>query len=466
MATTGRAAFDVKVTGLADQPLVDGRMSIDNGGLVVREPRLAITDLQGTVTFARDALQFGNITANANGGTLRVTGSIQYPKFAIAGGSIEISGRGLAVEVPEDLRTEIDTDLRLDLSEKAPTLAGSLTVLRGSYREPVSLAAQLLTGVQTQSAVAASTTEAGFFDRVLLDIDVKTAEALVLDNNYGRLDVAANLRIVGTVAEPVPTGRLTIGEGGNVFLGGRTYDVVRGTVDFTSATRVEPTIDLALQTRVASYDCRGRESDRHLVDRYLDVLIPLGVKKADRIPHLKTRKADNDSVEQILTKAKVAPGAPLVGLFPGAGHPGRRWPLEKFADLADYLIRNDGVQSIGFCRTRRTRPGSRKCVTFFRQTTLILDRLTIPQLAAALARLAVFVSNDTGPMHIAVAVGTPVVALLDRPTPNSFVPIEDHHRVMYGQTIKEITTDEVYEVARELLTRNRMANILAGSKQQ
>ena len=254
VATTGRAAFDVKVTGLADQPLVDGRMSIDNGGLVVREPRLAITDLQGTVTFARDALQFGNITANANGGTLRVTGSIQYPKFAIAGGSIEISGRGLAFEVPEDLRTEIDADLRLALSEKAPTLAGSLTMLRGSYREPVSLAAQLLTGVQTQPAVAASATEAGFFDRVLLDIDVKSAEALVVDNNYGRLDVAANLRIVGTVAEPVPTGRLTIGEGGNVFLGGRTYEVVRGTVDFTSATRVEPNIDLALQTRVERYD--------------------------------------------------------------------------------------------------------------------------------------------------------------------------------------------------------------------
>ena len=164
VATTGRAAFDVKVTGLADRPLVDGRMSIDNGGLVMRKPRLAITDLQGTVTFARDALQFGNITANANGGTLRVTGNLQYPKFAITGGSIDISGRGLAVEVPEDLRTEIDADLRLTLSEKAPTLTGSLRVLRGSYREPVSLAAQLLTAVETQPAVAASATEAGFLD--------------------------------------------------------------------------------------------------------------------------------------------------------------------------------------------------------------------------------------------------------------------------------------------------------------
>ncbi len=254
VATTGRATLDVKVTGFANQPLVDGRMSIENAGLVVRQPRFAVTDLQGTVTFARDALQFADITANANGGTLRMTGSIQYPKFAIDGGSIAISGRGLAVEVPEDLRSEIDADLRLDLSDKAPALTGSLTVLRGSYREPVSLVAQLLTGVQAQPAVAAPAADAGFFDRVLVNIDVKTAEEVVIDNNYGRFDIAANLRIVGTVAEPVPTGRLTIGEGGDVFLGGRTYEVVRGTVDFTSTTRVEPTVDIALETRVQRYD--------------------------------------------------------------------------------------------------------------------------------------------------------------------------------------------------------------------
>lgn len=208
----------------------------------------------------------------------------------------------------------------------------------------------------------------------------------------------------------------------------------------------------------------AENSERHLVDRYLDVLIPLGIKEADRIPHLKTVKVDDATIEEILRKARVAPGTPLVGLFPGAGHPGRRWPLEKFADLADYLIRNDGVRVLVFAGPEE-RPLVHEIRSGFPSTALIFDKLTIPQLAAALARLAVFVSNDTGPMHIAVAVGTPVVALLDRPNPNSFVPIEDHHRVMYGRTIKEITTDEVYAVARELLTRNRMSNILARAKE-
>ena len=204
----------------------------------------------------------------------------------------------------------------------------------------------------------------------------------------------------------------------------------------------------------------AESSDRHLVDRYLDVLIPLDVKNADRVPQLKTKRADDVLIDQILSSAKVATGTPLVGLFPGAGHPGRRWPLEKFADLADYLMRNDKVRVMVFAG-----PEERALVKEMRKVfpphTLILDSLTIPQLAAALARLSVFISNDTGPMHMAVAVGTPVVALLDRPTPNSFVPLESHHRVMLGQTIKDITTDEVYAVVRELLAGNRMSNILA-----
>lgn len=205
-------------------------------------------------------------------------------------------------------------------------------------------------------------------------------------------------------------------------------------------------------------------SERHLIDRYLDVLIPLGVRGADRIPRLTTGKVEDAAIEQVLNKARVVAGAPLVGLFPGAGHPCRRWPLDKFADLADYLIRNDGVRVVLFAGPEE-HALVQEMRSVFPPNTLIMDKLTIPQLAAALARLAVFVSNDTGPMHIAAAVGTPVVAILDRPTPHGFVPIDDHHRVICGRRIEEIATDEVYAVARELLAGNRMSNLFARSKQ-
>jgi ADP-heptose:LPS heptosyltransferase len=199
---------------------------------------------------------------------------------------------------------------------------------------------------------------------------------------------------------------------------------------------------------------------KHAIDRYLDVLIPLGIKDAPRIPRLPTRAEDDAAIELMLKKEKADTNVRLVGLFPGAGHPGRRWPLERFAELAERMVRNDDVRIVLFAGPEE-REMVKEMRARFPRSTIIFDRLTIPQLASALARLSVFISNDTGPMHVATAVSTSVVALLDRPTPNSFVPIEDRHRVIYSHRITEMTVDEVYDAARELLTTGRTATLFA-----
>ena len=199
-------------------------------------------------------------------------------------------------------------------------------------------------------------------------------------------------------------------------------------------------------------------ASKHAIDRYLDVLIPLGIKDAPRIPRLPTRPEDDAMIEQMLRKEKAHQETMLVGLFPGAGHPGRRWPMQRFAELAEMLVRNDCVRIIAFAG-----PEERALVKEMRallpRSTVFFDRLTIPQLAAALVRLSAFVSNDTGPMHIATAVGTSVVALLDRPTPNSYVPLEERHRVIYSHRITEMTTEEVYAATRSLLAASRTASL-------
>lgn len=197
---------------------------------------------------------------------------------------------------------------------------------------------------------------------------------------------------------------------------------------------------------------------RHQVDRYLDVLIPLGVKDAVRVPLLKTRPEDDRAVEAILKRAKADTGAPLVGIFPGAGHPSRRWPLERFAELADYLVRNDGMRVLVFAGPEEAAM-VQQMRGMFPSSTLILSGLRISELASALARLAVFVANDTGPMHVAAAVGTSVVVLLNRPTPNTFIPLGEAHRLIFSRMIQEITTEEVYEATCELLASSRVAKL-------
>ena len=193
----------------------------------------------------------------------------------------------------------------------------------------------------------------------------------------------------------------------------------------------------------------------HAVDRYLDVIKPLGIENPPRLPTLKTGAAADKSVEAILKKENANSGTLLVGLFPGAGHESRRWPLEHFAEVADHLIRNEKVRVIVFAGPEE-RPLVPQMRTMFPAKTIFLDRLTIPQLLSAQARLTLFVSNDTGPAHTAAAVGTPVVLIMDRPTPNTFTPVGDHHRLIGAEKITQVSVQQVYQAAREVLAANRI----------
>jgi ADP-heptose:LPS heptosyltransferase len=92
--------------------------------------------------------------------------------------------------------------------------------------------------------------------------------------------------------------------------------------------------------------------------------------------------------------------------------------------------------------------------------TIFFDRLTIPQLVSAQARLTLFISNDTGPAHIAAAAGTPVVVVMDRPNPHSYTPVGNQSRLVFGRIISEIAVTDVYQAARELLASNRTDQLI------
>lgn len=201
------------------------------------------------------------------------------------------------------------------------------------------------------------------------------------------------------------------------------------------------------------------EKDRHAVDRYLDVIEPLGIQNASRVPVLKTSGAGDSAVDALLKKEKAQSGELLVGLFPGAGHVTRRWPLEHYVQLADHLIRNQRVRVIVFAG-----PEERAFVSEMRKmfppASIFFDRLTIPQLVSAEARLTLMVSNDTGPAHLAAAAGVPVIVIMDRPTPHAFTPIGHHHRLIYGELITKISVETVYEVAQAVLAQNRTDQLI------
>lgn len=198
------------------------------------------------------------------------------------------------------------------------------------------------------------------------------------------------------------------------------------------------------------------DPSKHAVDRYLDVLTPLGSNGVSRIPLLKISREDDQWALEFLRERGADDRARLVGMFPGAGHPTRRWAVSNFVALAEKLTQKQGAQSVVFVG-----PEEESFIDEIHQkfsgSTIVASLADISRLGSVLARLDVFVSSSTGPMHLAAAVGTPVVVLYSRLTPDSFTPVGEIHRIVFSKSVADISVDDVYNATIEVLDNKGQA---------
>lgn len=253
-AAAGQAALDVRIHGAARDPDLSGVVTITSGELRFRYPRLSLADLSGTIELANDRLEVHNMTGSANGGAVRLDGELAHDRLSLTSGALGASGQGMALEWPKGLRTELAGDLTLKPSADGATIAGKVVVHRGAYRDPVVLTTQVLEALRSSAAAAPGAERASWLDRLRLDVAVTTREDVEVDNNYGQFEIGADLRLVGSLGSPALAGRVTMREGGRLFLGGNVYRVERGTIDFVDPLEIKPDVHLTARTRVSSYD--------------------------------------------------------------------------------------------------------------------------------------------------------------------------------------------------------------------
>ncbi|MCC6313595.1 MAG: glycosyltransferase family 9 protein [Thermomicrobiales bacterium] len=145
---------------------------------------------------------------------------------------------------------------------------------------------------------------------------------------------------------------------------------------------------------------------QHEIMRYLEVAALAGAPATTLEPRIALTVADRvEAADEI-----PADGRPLVALHPGASDPRRRWPPEKFAAVGDRLTQAGAhVVITGVAGERPLTEAVRAAM--HADATDLSGHLSIGGLAALLARCRVVVSNDSGPMHLAAAVGASTVGI-------------------------------------------------------
>lgn len=208
---------------------------------------------------------------------------------------------------------------------------------------------------------------------------------------------------------------------------------------------------------------RKAEGTKHETAYNLELAGLLGATTTDLLPRLVVSDDDRRVVARLLDDAGVTAPTALVALHPWTSDPAKQWPLPLMAELIETLAA-DPTRTLILIggpgedeRARHFLAGVRVPVLSF------VGRLSLRQLAALLAECRVLVSNDSGPVHVAAAVGTPTVTLFtgQRPaaTPRRWGPLGPGHLTLAGRHPEiPIPVEEVLAAVLRQLEMRQMAS--------
>ncbi|MEI7812693.1 MAG: glycosyltransferase family 9 protein [Ignavibacteria bacterium] len=189
-----------------------------------------------------------------------------------------------------------------------------------------------------------------------------------------------------------------------------------------------------------------------------EILSEFGITTNDFSAEINFDKHDTETAEAFLKETGYQKPMILIGLHVGAGKPPNRWPLKKFAELIERLDRtyNAKFYLTGSSADREELSCLKELMTI--TACEFIDR-TIPEVAAVISKSDLFITNDTGIMHVAGATKTSQVSIFGPTNPYNWAPIGTNKQFLRkSELIDDITVDDVFETSVRFLSRERSLN--------
>jgi heptosyltransferase III len=216
----------------------------------------------------------------------------------------------------------------------------------------------------------------------------------------------------------------------------------------------------------------------HRLERDFAALRPLGIEPKASPLILETSADDEHQAERLLQEVGVMHEdghilKPLVLFHPGARYWFKSWPIERFSELADRLTNEYGCQVLVGGGAQDVEMVKAICGRAKSSPIALAGRATLLQFAAVLKRCALFVGNDNGAMHMAAALGTPVVGLFGPSNPLEWGPRGQRISVIYKELdcrqcfhptcvrgeencMRQISVEEVVACCRKMAALDRL----------
>lgn len=193
--------------------------------------------------------------------------------------------------------------------------------------------------------------------------------------------------------------------------------------------------------------------DSNVSERSLDIVRPFNINTTNYHSEISFDDEEIKSVEKFLADNNFNDNKSLVGLHVGAGKLPNRWSLQKYKSLMSRLNEN---HSVNFYLT-----GSK---TDKDEINYLVDELdfkvglfinrSIPEVAALISKSNLFISNDTGIMHVSGTTDTPQISIFGPTNPFNWAPIgPNKYFIRKSELIEDVAVDDVYQLSNRILTK-------------
>lgn len=295
----GPVNMQMRIGGTTTSPAFFGTIALNYNAISPRPIRLAMEDLQGTLRFDGHRINFDNVTGLAEDGSFSLSGWIEHYDFKPARADLSMDGEEFTFRTENNaFRMEFDGTLTLTGAFPHPLLKGDINILDGRYTKDFVLLEQI------GGKKSAEAHEEITFDP-RLDLAVHNSGDLLIKNNVGEIDLAADITIRGTRTKPQISGSVYAREGRIDYMGLK-FDITRGFVEFRGPY-AQPYLEIEAERELRLYnlslrmygpidnlamDLNGTSPSGPLEKRDVVSLLAFGITEQERREYQTTRTSE------------------------------------------------------------------------------------------------------------------------------------------------------------------------------
>jgi len=208
------------------------------------------------------------------------------------------------------------------------------------------------------------------------------------------------------------------------------------------------------------------DEECHKVEYFLNIARATGIRPGDVSYEFFVEDADRKHVREFLAKEGIADKDRVVVLCPGGNWDPKRWPREHFAELGDLLAEKDGARIVISGAKKDVRLAEEIKAMMKRPPVVAAGRTSLRQLGALLERANLVVANDSGPMHMAVAMKAKTIALFGPTSPRLTGPYgKGDYYVIQKNTMCEVPCYDLTCKDNECMAEISVADVLSKARE-